>query len=51
MNKTHSLYPSVMKPVNRDQLVTQADLEAFKTTLLVTIRQMLTENKAQVANL
>lgn len=49
MNKAHSLYPSIVNPVNRDQLVTQADLEAFKTSLLVAIRQMLTENKAQVA--
>jgi hypothetical protein len=38
-----------MKPVSRDQLVTQADLEAFKTGLLVAIRQILTENKGQVA--
>jgi hypothetical protein len=48
MNKVHSLYPSGMKPVNRNQLVTQADLEAFKTSLLVAIRQIITENKTQV---
>jgi hypothetical protein len=32
-----------MKPVYRDQLVTQADLEAFKTSLLIGIRQILAE--------
>ncbi|MBO9202039.1 MULTISPECIES: helix-turn-helix domain-containing protein [Niastella] len=47
MNNVHSLYPSGIRPVNRDQLVTLADLEAFKTSLLVTIRQILTENKGQ----
>jgi hypothetical protein len=36
-----------MKPVYRDQLVTQADLTAFEISLLDTIRQILTENKAQ----
>jgi predicted DNA-binding transcriptional regulator AlpA len=47
MNNGHSLYPSNMKSVYRDQLVTQADLTAFKISLLETIRQILTENKAQ----
>lgn len=45
MNNMHSLYPSGIKPVCRDQLVTQADLEAFKIGLLVAIRQILAENK------
>jgi hypothetical protein len=45
MKNGHSLYPS--KPEYRDQLVTQADLTAFKISLLETIRQILTENKAQ----
>lgn len=47
MSNAHSLYPSNMKAVYRDQLVTQADLEAFKISLLVAIRQILTENKTQ----
>lgn len=49
MNNVHNLYPSGIKPVHRDQLVTQADLEAFKTTLLIAIKQILSENKGQTA--
>lgn len=49
MNNVHSLYPSSVKPVHRDQLVTQADLEAFKTTLVIAIKQMLSENKGPAA--
>ena len=47
MNNVHNLYPSSMKPKYRDQLVTQADLEAFKSSLLIAIRQILAENKGQ----
>jgi hypothetical protein len=47
MNNGHNLFPSNMKSVYRDQLVTQADLTTFKISLLETIRQVLSENKRQ----
>ena len=47
MNKVRDLFPSRQKPVFRDQLVTIADLQEFKTDLLLAIKQMLSENKPQ----
>lgn len=47
MEKVRELFPEKRKPIFRDQLVTLADLDAFKTELLFAIRQMLAENKSQ----
>ena len=47
MNKVRDLFPPKQKPVLRDQLVTIADLQEFKTDLLLAIKQMLTESKPQ----
>ena len=47
MDKLRELYPKERKAVFRDQLVTLADLEAFKTDLLVSIRHLLSENKSK----
>ena len=49
MSNVNNFYPSGMKPVYRDQQVTHTDLETFKASLLVAIRQILTENQTQVA--
>lgn len=45
MNNVRDLYPTQQKPITRDQLVTIADLEKFKATLLLSIKQLLSENK------
>lgn len=45
MTKVRDLYPPKPNPVFRDQLVTLADLQVFKTELLVGIQQLLTDNK------
>lgn len=42
------LFPSKQKPVFRDQLVTLADLEEFKKDLLLSFKQLLSENKPAV---
>lgn len=49
MNKVRDLFPPAQKPVFRDQLVTLADLESFKADLLLSIKQLLSENKNQVS--
>ena len=45
MSNVRELYPKEQKPVFLNQLVTQADLESFKTDLLLSIRRILTEDK------
>jgi hypothetical protein len=45
MNKVRELYPPKPNPLFRDQLVTLADLQLFKTEILLGIQQLLSGNK------
>lgn len=47
MNKVRELYPSIPNPILCNQLVTVADLQIFKTEILVGIQQLLSDNKPQ----
>jgi hypothetical protein len=44
MAKVRELYPSKQNSIFHDQLVTLSDLDAFKTEILLRIRQLLNEN-------
>lgn len=47
MNNVRELYPSKQKSFAPNQLVTIADLEEFKTDLLLSIKHLLSEHKPQ----
>lgn len=48
MSSVRELFPTKQRPLLRDQLVTLADLEEFKKDLLLSIKQLLTDNKPPV---
>jgi len=48
VSSVRELFPTKQRPLLRDQLVTLADLEEFKKDLLLSFKQLLSENKPAV---